>query len=267
MTIADRFDELKSEGEGALVPFITAGDPDLDFTGKLIERLVSAGADLIELGVPFSDPLADGPSIQASSQRALNGGTTISRILDLVSARGSVAHSCPIVLMTYYNPVLQFGLPEFAARCRSVGVSGIIVSDLPPEEAADWIGCARAEELDTIFLLAPTSTQERVLAAAEAATGFVYCVSRTGVTGARPKLPPELSGLVARIRSATKRPICIGFGISTPAHVRAVCSIADGAVVGSALIDTIAQAGSPDDALARAESFVAELKRATRGTG
>jgi tryptophan synthase alpha chain len=263
MTIADKFEELHTKGEGALVPFITAGDPSLGFTRKLAARIASAGADLIELGIPFSDPLADGPSIQASSQRALEGGATLDAILGTSSAIASESPDCPIVLMTYYNPVLRYGLDEFASRSSDAGVGGVIISDLPPDEAHDWLECARAKRLDTIFLLAPTSTDARIHEVAEVATGFVYCVSRTGVTGARQEVPPELSDLIKRIRSAARIPVCVGFGISSPEHVRSVCSIADGAVVGSALIDKVAAAGSEDEALDAAARFVAELSAAT----
>lgn len=264
MTIASTFSELRSKGERALIPFITAGDPNLDFTKKLAARIATAGADLVELGIPFSDPLADGPTIQASSQRALASGTTVSGVFDVAASVASACPACPVVLMTYYNPVLRFGLSEFAARSSDAGIAGVIISDLPPDEAHDWTECARAKELDTVFLLAPTSTDARIEQVARIGTGFVYCVSRTGVTGASERLSDELKGMVARIRAATKTPVCVGFGISTPDHVRSVCSIADGAVVGSALIGRIARAGSGEAALKAAADYLGQLKAATK---
>jgi len=261
--IETRFAELSHQGEGALVAFLVAGHPDRQASASALAAVADAGADVIELGIPFSDPLADGPVIQAASQQALSAGMTPQRVLDLVAGFRRTGPT-PIVLMTCYNPIWQFGVARFAAEGRAAGVDGVIVTDLPPEEAADWIDAARANQLDTIFLLAPTSSAERVKMVAEVATGFVYCVSRMGVTGARAELPPDLRELVGRIRGRTRKPVAVGFGVSRPEHVAQVCGVADGAVVGSALVSLlhrIAEAADRDQAVGR---FVEELKAATR---
>jgi len=253
------FAEERARGKKALVCFITAGDPDLATTEELVVRIAEAGADIVELGVPFSDPLADGPVIQASSFRALAAGATVRKVLDSVS---SIRKRCdvPIVLMTYYNPVQKYGLDRFAGDAAASGADGVIVTDLPPEEAGDWKRAADAVRLDTVFLLAPTSTKERIEAAANMASGFIYCVSRTGVTGARDDVPPEVVDLVARIKSASPLPVAVGFGISKPEHVRQIARCADGVVVGSALVNVVAEnAGSPA-VFDKAAEFVHSLK-------
>lgn len=257
--IGERFRQL-SEKERALVCFLTAGDPTLTATEELVLQVAEGGADIIELGVPFSDPVADGPSIQAASLRALQSGTTLAGVLRLV---GSLRRKTqvPLILMTYYNPVLRYGLERFAADAAAAGVDGIIPSDVPPEEADEWLPHARQHGLDTIFLLAPTSTDERIQRVAEKASGFVYCVSRTGVTGTQSALPEDLQALIARIRARTNKPLAVGFGISTPEHVREVSRWADGAVVGSALVNAIARASGPSPEVA---ALVRSLKAATR---
>jgi tryptophan synthase alpha chain len=258
-----RFAEAAARGEGGLVTFVVAGHPDADTSAGAVATIAAAGADVIELGVPFSDPLADGPVIQAASQQALANGMTPARVLDLVR-RFRRDHETPIVLMTCYNPIWQFGVSRFAEQSAAAGVDGVIVTDLPPEEAADWLAAARANGVDTIFLLAPSSPAERIKTVAEVATGFVYCVSRMGVTGARAELPADLRELVGRIRAQTRKPVAVGFGISRPEHVAAVCAVADGAVVGSALVselDRMTAAARPMQAVGR---FVEELKAATR---
>ena len=238
---------------------MTAGDPDLATTEELVVSIAGAGADIVELGVPFSDPLADGPVIQASSFRALEVGATVRKVLDSVSAirrRSDV----PIVLMTYFNPVQKYGLDRFANDAAAAGADGVIVTDLPPEEAGDWKRAADAAKLDTVFLLAPTSTKERIEAAANMASGFIYCVSRTGVTGVRAEVPPEVVDLVARIKSASPLPVAVGFGISKPEHVRQVGQFADGVVVGSALVNVVAENAGTDAAVEKAAEFVRSLK-------
>jgi len=238
---------------------LTAGDPDLATTEELVVSIAGAGADIVELGVPFSDPLADGPVIQASSFRALEVGATVRKVLDSVSAirrRSDV----PIVLMTYFNPIQKYGLDRFANDAAAAGADGVIVTDLPPEEAGDWKRAADAAKLDTVFLLAPTSTKERIEAAANMASGFIYCVSRTGVTGARAEVPPEVVDLVARIKSASPLPVAVGFGISKPEHVRQVGQFADGVVVGSALVNVVAENAGTDAAVEKAAEFVRSLK-------
>lgn len=232
-----RFAALREAGEGALIVFVVAGHPDVKASAKSLLAIADAGADVIELGVPFSDPLADGPVIQAASQRALRSGVTPSQVLDL-AAGFRKARDIPLVLMTCYNPIWQFGVADFARESAAAGVDGAIITDLPPEEAdgGEWVASARARGVDTIFLLAPTSSTARVKKAVDLATGFVYCVSRMGVTGARAELPADLEDLVGRIRAQTDKPVAVGFGISRPEHVGEVCRMADGAVVGSAVV-------------------------------
>lgn len=265
--IAERFVSLREKREGALVVFITAGDPSLKATEGLIPALAGAGADIIEVGIPFSDPLADGPTIQASTFRALQQGVTPVHVLETV-ARVRARTDAPIVLMTYFNPVWQMGVERFAEQAASAGVDGVIMTDMPPDEADEWHPVARQHGLDTIFLIAPTSTPERMRRVAQMSSGFVYCVSRTGVTGARDDLPEEVPHMLQAMRALTDLPLCVGFGISRPEHVRAVCRVADGAVVGSAVVSLIAQeAGKGEHALLEsAGRFVRELKQATRLT-
>ncbi|HEU4754791.1 MAG TPA: tryptophan synthase subunit alpha [Armatimonadota bacterium] len=255
--ITDRFSELRARGETGLVIYIMAGDPDLETTRRLIPALERAGADVIELGVPFTDPLADGPSIQAANERALASGTTLGDILGLVRDVRQETQ-IPILLMTYYNPIFRAGQEQVARAARDAGVDGMLITDLPPEEAADWKQAAADAGLDTIFLLAPTSTEERIRIAAENASGFVYCVSRTGVTGVRQELPEDLHTLLDRIRARTDQPIAVGFGVSTPEHVRQIGQWCDAAVVGSAVVNLIAREGR--DSVASVARFVRELK-------
>ncbi len=230
------FIRLKAATEGALVTFITAGDPDPCGTPALVAALAQAGADVVELGIPYSDPLADGPIIQASSQRSLDAGITPDTVLQMVKDCRTLT-DVPIVLMTSYNLALRYGLMRFASVFAEAGADGTILTDLPPEEAGPWKAASEAAGLATIFLVAPTSTPERIALIAKNTTGFVYCVSRTGVTGARAELAPELAALLTRIRAATDKPLCVGFGVSRPEHVQQVLEIADGAVIGSALVD------------------------------
>ena len=261
--IGKRFQELKAGSEKALICFLTAGDPDIRTTRELVLELERAGADIVELGVPFSDPLADGPSIQAASHRALDKGTTVADVLTLVADIRRESE-IPIVLMTYTNPAQRYGLARFAEDARGAGADGVIMTDMPPEEATEWKPLADGNGLDTIFLLAPTSPPARIDSVAKAAAGFVYCVSRTGVTGARKDLPEELQSMLAAVRSATDKPIAGGFGVSRPEQVRQVCLWADGAVVGSALVDLVARHSSDADLVSRAGQFVRELKTGTK---
>lgn len=242
------FARLKDANEGALVTFITAGDPSLEGTADLVVALANAGSDIVELGIPYSDPQADGPSVQASSQRALDRGITPNTVLQMI--RDIRAQSdVPLVLMTSYNIPLKYGLERFARVFAEAGADGAILTDLPPEEAGAWKAAADAQGLTTVFLVAPTSTPERIALIARNTTGFIYCVSRTGVTGAQAELPPDLRKTLARVRQAGDKPICVGFGISRPDHIASVIEIADGAVVGSALVDFLhANAGTPNAA-------------------
>ncbi len=232
-----QFERVRARNELALVLYVTAGDPSPEHTVETVVRGAEAGADVFEIGIPFSDPIADGPTIQAAIDRALRRGIRVATVLEIVKAIRQKTE-VPLVLMTYFNPVLQYGLESFAKDAKNAGADGVLLTDVPPEEASEWIEIARRNELATIFLLAPTSTDERIKFVSEIGTGFIYCVSRTGVTGERERLPEDLPELVARIRRHTDKPIAIGFGISKPEHVAAVAQMdgADGVVVGSALV-------------------------------
>ena len=255
--ITHRFQQLRDRGETGLVVYIMAGDPDLDTTRRLILELERAGADIIELGVPFTDPLADGPSIQAANERALGSGTNLEGILDLVRSLRRETQ-IPILLMTYFNPIFRAGLNNVALAAKDAGVDGLLITDLPPEEAEDWKETAQTAGLDTIFLLAPTSTDNRIRIAARMASGFVYCVSRTGVTGVQAELPPDLHDLLDRIRAETDQPVAVGFGVSKPEHVRQIGEWCDAEVVGSAVVNLIAR--HRQDSAARVGEFVRGLK-------
>lgn len=259
--IDDRFALLRERGEKALIPYITAGDPDLETTAALVAAMEAAGADIIELGVPFSDPLVDGIEVQRATQRGLASGTNLDSIFATVRSIRS-GSQIPLLLMTSYNPIFRYGEARAAAAAREAGVDAVLITDLPPEEAGGWKAVAAAEEIDTIFLLAPTSTAERIECAARLGAGFIYCVSRTGVTGARAELPPGLNELIERIRAGTSLPIAVGFGISTPEHVRQVAQWADGAVVGSAAVAIVGREGRA--AAPALGEFVRKLKAGTR---
>ena len=235
--IAAAFARSRAEGRTALCPFLTAGYPDLATTEATVLALAEAGADVFEIGVPFSDPLADGTTIQRTSQGALANGTRLADCFALVGRLRGRGVAVPIVLMGYVNPMLQYGLGRAAAEAAAVGVDGFIVPDLPTEESDDLLAACRAHGRDLVFLVAPTSTDDRLRAVAERASGFVYCVSLTGVTGARADLDAGLPGYLARVRAVTDLPLAVGFGISTAEHVRQVGAHADGAVVASALIN------------------------------
>ena len=263
--ISKRFAELRASGELGIVAYITAGDPSLDATHKFVLALAEAGADVIELGVPFSDPLADGPTIQRASERALRAGATLKGVLDLVR-RIRESSQVPLVLFTYFNPVLQMGLEKFAAAAAQAGADGVLVTDLTPEESEDYRRILHAQQLDTIFLAAPTSTDERLQKISAASSGFLYVISRTGVTGAKDALPDDLPGLLRRVRNFTQLPIAVGFGISLPGHVSVLGGLADGAVVGSALVSEIEQASNVDAAVTALRDRIRSLKAAaTKG--
>lgn len=256
--IAGSFVRARAEGRGHLTIYVTAGDPSLETTAALVPALAEAGVDLVELGIPFSDPLADGPVIQAAGQRALERGCTVRSVLACV-ARIREQTDLPLAFMTCYNPVLQMGPETFASEACAAGADGVLLTDLPPAEAGGWCDLLAANGLGAIFLVAPSSTPERVELASRLSTGFVYCVSRPGVTGIREELPEELTDLVQRIRSHTERPIAVGFGIAKADHVREVCRIADGAIVGSAMVKVIAESPDPRTAIQRAAVFAREL--------
>lgn len=233
--IGERFLKLKAEGRKGFIAFLAAGDPSLDRTVDLALELEGAGVDVLELGVPFSDPLADGPVIQRASERALACGVTLERVLDAVR-RIRRRSQLPLVLFSYFNPLFRYGLDRLTRAAREAGVDGVLVTDLPPEEASDWLEPMRAAELDTVFLAAPTSPDERLRRVADASRGFVYAVSRTGVTGERDALSDDARPLVRRLKQLTGEPVALGFGIASPEQVKAAAEVADGVVVGSALV-------------------------------
>jgi tryptophan synthase alpha chain len=255
------FSTLRAKREAALVAFLVAGDPDLARSYDALSAVCAGGADIIELGLPFSDPLADGKVIQEGCQRALATGTTPTDVLDLVRGLRR-QYDTGIILFSCYNLILQYGLQAFADDAVTAGADGVLVTDLPPEEGRTWWDTAHLAGLATILLVAPTSQPERISQIAAVSSGFVYCVSRMGVTGAQQELPPDLPDIVARIRAATNLSICVGFGIATPQQVRQVCTIAAGAVVGSALVDK-AHTSSPQELT----EFVRSLKNATKLSG
>ena len=256
--LAHTFAALKARGRRALIPYIMAGDPDPRAGERLAEILVAAGADAIELGVPFSDPIADGPVNQRAGQRALVHGMGVRPALLTVS-RLRETTGVPLLFMTYYNLILQHGVAAFCRDAVDAGLDGLITADLPPEEGEELIAEARRVGLATVFLLAPTSTDARIRAVAAASTGFIYCVSRTGVTGVQDEVPEGLGALVTRIKAQSDTPVCVGFGISRPAQVREVARRADGVIVGSALVQMVED--DPGD-LERIGAFVRDLKAA-----
>ena len=244
--IADGFTDLKRAGKKGFIPFITAGDPDLTTTEKLLVTLAQSGATLIELGVPFSDPMADGPVIQRASERALKNNFGLQEILDLV-ARARKQIDIPIILFSYYNPLFQFGLKRLAEAAKEAGLDGVLVTDLSPEESGEFLRELRAHDLDLIFLVAPTSTDERLKLVAERASGFIYAVSRAGVTGTRGTVSAEAEKLVNRVRKFSELPVAVGFGISNAEQVKDVHRYADAVVVGSAIVAEMERLGhSPD---------------------
>ncbi len=263
--ISEAFARCREERRSAFIPFLTAGDPDLATTGELLQAMADGGADVIELGVPFSDPIADGPVIQRASTRALESGTTLSAILRLV-ARQRDRLGVPILLFSYYNPIHARGALSFAEQAAASGVDGVLCVDLPPEEgAADgFIPAMRQHGLDTVFLLAPTSTKERIRRVAEHSTGFVYYVARVGVTGARSELPKELVKEVKRMRRKLVQPLAVGFGITTPEQAGALGKVADGVVVGSELVRLIEEKAGDADLAAAVEQKVRALAEPLR---
>jgi tryptophan synthase alpha chain len=261
--IEKTFAELKKRGEAALIPFITAGDPDLPTTLKIMRALEAGGADCIELGIPFSDPSADGPTIQRSSERALKRPVPLSAVFRLVREfRRSSA--VPVILFGYFNPFFRYGLEKFARAAANAGADGVLCVDLPPEESGELKKWTDAAGLDLIFLLSPTSGPDRVKLVARLGRGFIYYVSVTGVTGARRVLNDGLRGQVARVRRAVALPVGVGFGISTPEQAAWIAGFADAAVVGSALVEKIEHAKGKGEKVKQAGAFAAQLKRAMR---
>jgi len=257
--IDNAFDRLRADRRGGMVTYVTAGDPDADTSARILIALAKAGADVLEVGVPFSDPLADGPVIQRATERALAAGMTLRGALDVV-AEVRRAVETPIVLFTYANPVVRMDPQVFARTAREAGVDGVLILDYPVEEAEPLRGALIDAGLDPIFLISPTTTDARIRRSGELGRGFLYVISRLGVTGVRDSLATDVSELVTRVRGQSRLPVALGFGISTPEHVVQACASADAAVVGSALVNIIAQHGASPDVADRAGEYVRWLK-------
>jgi tryptophan synthase alpha chain len=259
--IRGRFEALAAAGRKALIPYLTAGDPDPSLTVPLMRALVEAGADIVELGVPFSDPMADGPALQRSSERALAKGMSLARVLDLVREFRAADAKTPVVLMGYANPIEAMGADKFIAGASQAGVDGVIVVDYPPEECADFTALAKANGIDPIFLLAPTSTDKRICEVARVASGFVYYVSLRGTTGARHLDAASVADRMPRLRAATKLPIGVGFGIRDAESARRVAAVADAVVIGARIMEEI-ESGGAESAPARVKAFLRPIRAA-----
>ncbi len=263
MSRIDRtFKILKNRGQVALIPFIVAGDPDLETTEALVLKMAESGADIIELGVPFSDPIADGPIIQAASQRALQNGVNLRDIFRLTERLKGI--DIPLVLMTYFNPILRYGLKEFAEGCQKSGVDGVIIPDLPPEEAGSWIQEARRTEYRHYFSYSPNQSARADKLVSRCSRGFIYYVSVTGVTGTRENLSEEIGVAVKRIKEISQKPVAVGFGISTPEQAKTVSRFADGVIVGSAIVKIIGENLKSPDMIDRVGDFVSSLAKALK---
>jgi len=257
--IEERFTQLRKAGKTGLVTYVTAGDPDLARSAEIIKRLDQAGADVLEIGVPFSDPLADGPVIQRATERALAAGTTLTNVLEMLKTlRPSIA--APIVIFSYANPILRMGLDTFVTSAKAAGVDGVLTLDMPPEEGDTFRAAFGKAGIDTIFLLSPTTTVERIRRASELGSGFLYGISRLGVTGVRETVDDSARELAERVKSETRLPLALGFGISRPEHVRSIGQWADAAVVGSALVKVIAEHGQKPGLLDEVERYVRWLR-------
>lgn len=262
--IADCFAALRSRGEKGLIAYLAAGDPSLATTRKLVHALAEAGVDMVELGLPFSDPLADGPVIQAASQRALAAGANTDNVLELVAALRADGLRIPLLIMTYYNLVLRPGVENFCRRAAEAGVDGLILPDVPVEESGEIRAAAEPVGLDVIQFVAPTSPPERIRQAARLARGFIYAVSSTGVTGVRDRLPPQLTALVEAVKAVTDTPVAVGFGISRPEQVRQVTAVADAAIVGSAFVRHCGEGLPEHELIERVRILAEELKAGTQ---
>ena len=268
MSASNRIDaalgKLKADGTRAFIPYIAAGDPSLSVTEELVLAFDAAGADVVELGIPFSDPIADGPSIQRATERALAAGVTVDGIFRMVE-RIRRSSDIPIAFMTYYNPIFYFGVAEFCATCKQIGIDGLIVPDLTPEDADELIPAAREHDLAAIFMVAPTSTDDRMKMIAELSTGFIYGVSLTGVTGARDTISIDLTPMLDKLRGYTNKPVCVGFGVGNAQQARDVAARCDGVIVGSAIVNTIeANLKTPEKIVPATKAFVEELVAAVR---
>jgi tryptophan synthase alpha chain len=255
--IATTFRRLKKDGEKAFIPYIMSGDPSLERTKEIVLLFEKCGADIVELGVPFSDPLADGPTIQRASERALQNNVTLKKVISFVKDLRTVTQ-IPIVLMTYYNPVFKYNENDFIKDAKEAGVDGVIIPDLPPDEAEHFIKLSKEASIDTIFLLAPTSTDDRIKRVTKASSGFIYYVSITGITGASLLLDGSMETLISRIRGFTKKPIAVGFGVSTPEEASAVAKVSDGVIIGSAIVKKI------NESFDELESYLINLRKAIK---
>lgn len=262
--IARRFAHCRFQGRPALVAYLTAGDPSPDLTPELALALERGGADILELGVPFSDPIADGPVIQRASDRALRAGTNVARVLD-IAARIRAQSEMPILLFSYMNPLLRYGFDRLGEEAARIGIDGVLLTDLSVEDAAEPVAQLRRHGLDTVFLAAPTSTERRLKLVADYSSGFVYVVSRTGVTGEQNSVAASVGPLVEKLRGLTSLPIAVGFGVSKAEHVRAIGEYADGAIVGSALMRVVEEHGAAPDLPARLEAFARQLTAPAQG--
>ena len=260
--IEKKFADLKAKGEKALILYLTAGDPNLAQTEELILTLDRVGVDILEIGVPFSDPTADGPVIQEAAQRSLQGGTSLAAILEMITRIRKVA-TIPIVLFTYYNPIFAYGNERFAIKAKAAGVDGVLVVDLPPEEADELRNFTDPQGIDFITLTAPTTDDRRLAKIVRTSSGFIYYISVTGVTGTKEPEPEAAALDLQRIRKVTDLPVAVGFGISTPAQVRKFAALADGVVIGSAFVKWIARHGHEQEFLQQAAAYARELKEAT----
>ncbi len=259
--ISEKFKSLQEEGRKALIPYITAGDPSFEATEEMIYSLEEGGADIIELGIPYSDPLADGPVLQKSAGRALSGGVKIRGIFALVE-KVRKNTQIPLVFLTYYNCIYNYGIENFINDCNNTGVNGIIMPDLPPEESKCYKEKAHRRDIDTIYLLAPTSANERIKIVAASTSGFIYCVSLTATTGARDSLSSGLKDFISRVRKETELPLCVGFGISSPQQAKEVVSFADGVIVGSALVEQLEGLSQIDSFKNTARSYIQSIRKA-----
>ena len=259
MSILKKFEELRQTGKKAFIPYIMGGDPGLDKTGELIEMLADSGADLIEIGVPFSDPVADGPVIQQAAVRSLQNGCTLAKLLATIK-KVSPRVNTPLILMIYYNMIFQSGFQNFLQAIKDAGCAGLIIPDLPPEEAALVQQFAEQYQIGLNFLVAPTSNEERMRLAADSSTGFLYAVSLKGVTGVRSSLPPELPDFINKIKSLTNKPVAVGFGIATPEQAGMVAGLADGVIIGSAIVKAVLS----DPSFGEVEKLVGELRAAIK---
>ncbi|MDD5504866.1 MAG: tryptophan synthase subunit alpha [Candidatus Omnitrophica bacterium] len=260
--IEAKFKALKGAGRPALITYICAGDPDIKTTRRLLPALAEAGADIIEIGMPFSDPMADGPTIQMASQRALKNNVNCDMIFDMVMSVRS-RQDTPLLLMGYYNPVYRYGIARFVANAKAAGIDGIIIPDLIPEESDELVLAARRHDFSTVFLASPTSGRERLKLISSKSTGFIYYVSLAGVTGARKSLPKDMRRHVMDIKNVSSKPVCVGFGVSTPRQAKRICAFSDGVIVGSAIIKIIENSLKHDsDIIPGVVSFVKKLRKA-----